>query len=626
MAVLKLTLPCLNPENWDRGGELARLCVRVPRTWPFEEVQAMYPTANMAVSVSQLVWQELLELYPIFFPGQGLFQGFLQLEPYAASDSSEFHLHLVWLPLKQTPKEAGHFFKNWRHAMGRHLKGQVFPANWDVRKTAQGKWYRGHDSFIPEYLLPKLPPKECLWAWTTLERFSSICLDFEARRLGRPAIPLPGPSSETAASEAGEAPMVGGKAAARFLELIDWLVREGICSEIEWIKRDKVSYRTFMASSGGVLQVKNALQAAVRELTIDNHLLDFLCRGAAEDDQCEAVQLLFESNGYHWDTVAWYIAGWASGVWPKRRALWLHGPPNTGKTVVATSIVDRAPSFGSVAWTNENFTFNDCVCVPLIWWEEGRITEKIVEAAKCVLGGSPVRIDRKNRGSDEFVPAPVLITSNGDMTITYDGPIISKQHQAALRSRMTRIWLTNPLSGDQVGSIKAQWPAFMARGKQLLSRKGAPPPVDDIPRELDSCFAAAVVDAEPPAICLSATRSQLLVSEEKATWSSEDELFPRDLRTPPKKRRRSAGVVPPTPVPSPEKEASRYVWTVTPRVIRSLEWADEWKYSVHRSLNLAGPSSYFKALHAVRQHSTRSCSVRLVEAALCRAANDFISW
>ncbi|MHA0292451.1 hypothetical protein ACXYXC_03705, partial [Mesomycoplasma ovipneumoniae] len=74
-----------------------------------------------------------------------------------------------------------------------------------------------------------------------------------------------------------------------------------------------------------------------------------------------------------------------------------------------------------VNWTNENFPFNDAADKCLILWDEGRISCKIVEACKAILGGMPVRVDQKCKGSTALRPTPVLVTSNGDMTIVRDG-------------------------------------------------------------------------------------------------------------------------------------------------------------------------------------------------------------
>lgn len=81
------------------------------------------------------------------------------------------------------------------------------------------------------------------------------------------------------------------------------------------------------------------------------------------------------------------------------------------------------PFYGYVNWTKENFLFNNCVDKMLIWWEEGKMTAKIVEAAKSILGGSKVRVDQKCKSSQQIDSMPVIITNNTDMmTANQAGP------------------------------------------------------------------------------------------------------------------------------------------------------------------------------------------------------------
>ncbi|AVR53744.1 nonstructural protein 1 [Opossum tetraparvovirus] len=610
MAVLKLSHRALDPVQY--GGTRLRGDVRLPpgSDWPVAELREAHPAFVVAVNVGDLVWSELLYMHNLTFPQYTQMSCFMQLEPCAPNENFVAHLHLVWVFGRVTPKDAGNYFKAWRSSMGRYLEGGIFPGNWEIKKTAQGRWYRGTDGFIDEYLIPKLPPKDVWWAWTTMPKYAEPLLNEPLRRQACGAIALPFSDSPTEGNREGgdQAPTMGGRAASRFLELIDWLVREGICSEIEWLRKDKQSYRTFMASSGGVLQVRNALTAAVRELTIDNRLLEFLSKGIQDEGLLDCIQKFLKANNLDLRTTAWYMAGWASGVWPKRRAIWLHGPPNTGKTVWASEIARLAPCFGSVAWTNENFTFNDCVCVPLIWWEEGRITEKIVEAAKCVLGGSPVRIDRKNRGSDEFVPAPVLITSNGDMTVTYDGPIVSKAHSEALRSRITRVPFTAVLAGEDVAAIKAAIPAFFQLGARLLAEHGPPPEANELPAKSSVSHPGSPDRGAAP---------------QAEQWDSEEDWFP-PTPTPPRRKKRKVARA----IGDEDSDPDVRYWLRRAEWYRYSEWADQAIYVLCPILqrHRQDRPGLFYLYRATQTPISRRLSVGRSEAVLCRAFTALLDW
>ena len=78
---------------------------------------------------------------------------------------------------------------------------------------------------------------------------------------------------------------------------------------------------------------------------------------------------------------------WCRRKFNKRNAIGLYRPATTGKTNFAEAAAQAVPFYGCVNWTNENFTFNGCVDKMIIWWEEGQMTNKVVESAKAILGG-----------------------------------------------------------------------------------------------------------------------------------------------------------------------------------------------------------------------------------------------
>lgn len=284
-----------------------------------------------------------------------------------------------------------------------------------------------------------------------MQEFDEVVLSEPKRRDYAGPLPLGDGSQDPrqGSQEEHPGPTVKGRAADRFLQAVDWLVDNGCCTEAKWIEMDKMGYRSFMSTSQGVLQVKNALNLARRELVAGNKLLESIVKGADPwvPGVVNAVARLFHINGYDPEQAAWYLANWAKGGHQKRRALWLFGPANTGKTLLAGAFAKLAPCFGCVNWNNENFPFSDCASQSLIWWEEGKMSEKFVEAAKAILGGSEIRIDIKGKPSEQFIPAPVVITSNGDMCTVYSGNVISTAHAGPLKSRMLKVTFSHVLPG-----------------------------------------------------------------------------------------------------------------------------------------------------------------------------------
>nr|QVW56782.1 MAG: rep [Psittacidae parvoviridae sp.] len=155
-----------------------------------------------------------------------------------------------------------------------------------------------------------------------------------------------------------------------------------------------------------------------------------------EDIRKNKIYDIFQRNGYDPAYAANVLVGWCKGAFNKRNTIWLFGPATTGKTNIAEAIAHAVPFYGCVNWTNENFPFNDCLNKMIIWWEEGKMTAKVVESAKAILGGSRVRVDQKCKGSEEIQPTPVIITSNTNMCHVIDGNSTTFEHQKPLEDRM----------------------------------------------------------------------------------------------------------------------------------------------------------------------------------------------
>lgn len=100
---------------------------------------------------------------------------------------------------------------------------------------------------------------------------------------------------------------------------------------------------------------------------------------------------LFQANRYDPVLAANILVRWAWWEFNKCNAIWFYGPATTSKTSIVEAIARAVPFYGCGNWTNENFPFNDWVDKMVIWWEEGKMTSKIVESAKAILGGSAMQ-------------------------------------------------------------------------------------------------------------------------------------------------------------------------------------------------------------------------------------------
>lgn len=369
---------------------------------------------------------------------------FTQLE----QSPNYFHLHVLFQCCGIKPMVLGRYVKQIQQRVVSTVYSGHNPQieNWmRITKTKNvGGCNKIRDkSYIPAYLIPKQQP-EVHWAWTNIQEYVNACLNARLRQEIADAH-LQEAGFENLSQEGGlarnsdGAPVIPGKASRRYMELVDWLVDRGITTEKQWLTENKESYRSFQASSNSARQIKAALQNAIQEMLLTKSAPDYLIGKiipSEEDIRKNKIYDIFQRNGYDPAYAANVLVGWCKGAFNKRNTIWLFGPATTGKTNIAEAIAHAVPFYGCVNWTNENFPFNDCLNKMIIWWEEGKMTAKVVESAKAILGGSRVRVDQKCKGSEEIQPTPVIITSNTNMCHVIDGNSTTFEHQKPLEDRM----------------------------------------------------------------------------------------------------------------------------------------------------------------------------------------------
>lgn len=194
-----------------------------------------------------------------------------------------------------------------------------------------------------------------------------------------------------------------------------------------------------MVARGNMHHLEHILGLAKQTMIEQKTLSDYLATGqppAAPPLNC--ISKIFADNGYDVGYVCALLYKWGNKETGKRNTILLRGPPNTGKTLVTSAIAKASPFYGMVNKNNENFPFNDCTSAMVIWWEEGDMTSKHVQDAKCLMGGTEVKIDKKSRGQKPVPHTPLMMTTNGEPWVVTGGNTCTREHEGALRSRWIR--------------------------------------------------------------------------------------------------------------------------------------------------------------------------------------------
>lgn len=98
----------------------------------------------------------------------------------------------------------------------------------------------------------------------------------------------------------------------------------------------------------------------------------------------------------------------------------------------------------------------------LIWWKEGKMTAKVVESAKAILGGAKGRVDHKCKSSVQIDATPVIITSSSNMGCIIEGNSTNFEHEQPLQDRMFKFELTQRLIRDFGKITKQEVKDFLA--------------------------------------------------------------------------------------------------------------------------------------------------------------------
>lgn len=382
---------------------------------------------------------------------------FVQLERAAEAG---LHLHVMVPASMCGTQVVSRWMRNVSQSMRSGANDWGF--TWNLMHYKNGKVRFFDVYYMFNYLLKKVAP-ECCGRWTTFEVFKpdsegkvsdeTVALIMKLYEAWRERMhELERETRESVSKKDSPTKIKQTKRQKMCVDvmqdMVKWFVDKKVTSLQKWMKVDMDHYIKYQSYSTYRPMIKPAMEMATSILLNRGTLLDFVT-GVETRLSYNRIVDVFRRNGYDPVMVAVLFYKWARRDLGKRNTILLYGPPTTGKTVIASAICHAVdPFYGNVNWNNENFPFNDCVDKMLIWWEEGRITSKNVEAAKCILGGVSCRVDRKGKESIEIRGTPVLITSNLDMTAVYEGNTVNFDHKAALEDRMSCLHLRCRLEHD----------------------------------------------------------------------------------------------------------------------------------------------------------------------------------
>nr|WNO16018.1 Replicase protein [Porcine parvovirus 4] len=401
---------------------------------------------------------------------------FMQLEE--VDSKGGLHLHWCVSVSAGTPRDVLTIFKNTEKKVSLYYFGVEGLSFFVPHKNKHGAWKSTDEGFIYNYLLKKLPLKEFLYTWTTIGgAIGGACLNTDKRK------ELLDNRQDPAVIEELSAPMYKCATGEKMLDIVQCLVDNNICSESRWENKNALSLYSFLATQAGGYMAKQCLRIAqqtlLKEKPLGLTLMEFKDMNALRRFQQDEGEMTFDNNRMHYifainnydpkiASVIMYF--WSMKQTGKRNCVWFYGPATTGKTNMAQAICHSSANCGNMNWNNANFQFQDIVGAQVGWWEEGKMTGDMVEAAKALLGGTALRIDRKCMQSIEVNSPPFLITSNVDMTIVQEGSFVSFEHQQPLEDRMIKFSFNMTLPGNFGLITSEEVKSFFRMGAKLAAQ------------------------------------------------------------------------------------------------------------------------------------------------------------
>lgn len=197
----------------------------------------------------------------------------------------------------------------------------------------------------------------------------------------------------------------------------------------------------FESSPGGSRTLDEVLEMHRVRVTRSHTALSYVLKQFPDNKfikpENKVVRLL-NIQGYNPIQVGHWVATVLSKKAGKQNTLCFYGPASTGKTNLAKAIVGAVKVYGCVNHLNKNFVFNDCQNKLICWWEECVMHNDWVEPAKCLMGGTTFRVDRKHKDSAEQPHTPLIISTNHDIYTVVGGNTVTTVHEKPIRDRVVQ--------------------------------------------------------------------------------------------------------------------------------------------------------------------------------------------
>nr|AHK26987.1 NS1 [Porcine bocavirus 3] len=226
--------------------------------------------------------------------------------------------------------------------------------------------------------------------------------------------------------------------------MIDTLQRcedQFICTKEELTMLHPDLVIMFESSPGGSRALDEVLDMHRVRVTRSYSALGYILKQFPESKfikpENKVVRLL-NIQGYNPIQVGHWVATVLDKKAGKQNTLCFYGPASTGKTNLAKALAQAVKVYGCVNHLNKQFVFNDCQNKLICWWEEAVMHNDYVEQAKCFMGGTTFRVDRKHRDSAEQPQTPLLISTNHDIYTVVGGNTVTTVHEKPIRDRVVQ--------------------------------------------------------------------------------------------------------------------------------------------------------------------------------------------